>query len=87
MIRVVVRYHPCTALVVVGCEHPKKLAGVVEALRERLADENPYVQGRAASICSREQRESRLVLCLLRSILRTARCRSCPIECGSIGDL
>lgn len=42
------RYHLCTALVVVGCEYPEKLSGAAEPLRERLGDENPYVQGRAA---------------------------------------
>lgn len=43
-----VRYHLSTALVVVGCVHPKKLVGAEGALRERWADENPYVRGRAA---------------------------------------
>lgn len=43
-----VRYHLCTAVVVVGCEHPAELASVEKTLRERLADENPYVRGRAA---------------------------------------
>jgi len=43
-----VRYHLCTALVVVGCEYPEKLTGAVDALQECLTDENPYVQGRAA---------------------------------------
>jgi HEAT repeat protein len=43
-----VRYHLCTALVVVGCEHPAKLADATEQLQERLSDANPYVQGRAA---------------------------------------
>jgi HEAT repeat protein len=43
-----VRYHLCTALVVVGCEYPKKLSGAAEPLRKRLGDENPHVQGRAA---------------------------------------
>ncbi|AUV80858.1 hypothetical protein C2R22_03600 [Salinigranum rubrum] len=43
-----VRYHLCTALVVVGCTHPGKLAGAEAALRERLTDGSPYVRGRAA---------------------------------------
>ena len=43
-----VRYHLTTALVAVSCEHPRKLADAEAALRERLTDENPYVQGRAA---------------------------------------
>jgi HEAT repeat protein len=36
------------SLVVIGCEYPERLAEVVELLQERLDDENPYVQGRAA---------------------------------------
>ncbi|MFC6837971.1 HEAT repeat domain-containing protein [Halomarina ordinaria] len=43
-----VRYHLCTALVVVGCAHPEKLAAAEEPLRARLTDENPYVRGRGA---------------------------------------
>jgi HEAT repeat protein len=43
-----VRYHLCTVLVVVGCEYPEALAEAAEPLQERLGDENPYVQGRAA---------------------------------------
>ncbi|MFC5369164.1 HEAT repeat domain-containing protein [Salinirubrum litoreum] len=43
-----VRYHLCTALVVVGCEYPGTLAETTGPLQARLADENPYVQGRAA---------------------------------------
>ncbi|WP_435181838.1 HEAT repeat domain-containing protein [Halorussus sp. AFM4] len=43
-----VRYHLCTALAVVGCEHPAALADARDALCARLADENPYVRGRAA---------------------------------------
>jgi HEAT repeat protein len=43
-----VRYHLCTALVVVGCEHAERLTDAADAFRERLTDENPYVQGRAA---------------------------------------
>nr|WP_241431253.1 HEAT repeat domain-containing protein [Halococcus thailandensis] len=43
-----VRYHLCTALVIVGCEQPEHLSDVVDTLRERLTDENPYVRGRAA---------------------------------------
>ena len=43
-----VRYHLCTALVAVGCAHPAALADADDGLRERLADENPYVRGRAA---------------------------------------
>jgi hypothetical protein len=47
---VLVRYHLCTALVVVGCVYPAKLVGAGEALLTRLKDEdeNPYVRGRAA---------------------------------------
>ena len=43
-----VRYHLCTALVVVGCEHSEKLSAAESALRECLFDENLYVRGRAA---------------------------------------
>ncbi|MDZ7745891.1 MAG: HEAT repeat domain-containing protein [Halobacteriales archaeon] len=45
-----VRYHLCTALAAVGCEHPAKLADGRDALVGRLsdADENPYIRGRAA---------------------------------------
>jgi HEAT repeat protein len=43
-----VRYHLCTTLVVVGCAYPAKLVEAAEPLRERLADANPYVRGRAA---------------------------------------
>jgi HEAT repeat protein len=43
-----VRYHLATALVVVGCEFPAKLAAGREALEARLNDENHYVRGRAA---------------------------------------
>ncbi len=43
-----IRYHLCTAIVVVGCERPEKVAGATDALQECLTDENPYVQGRAA---------------------------------------
>ncbi|WP_323740454.1 hypothetical protein [Halegenticoccus tardaugens] len=43
-----VRYHLCTTLVVIGCEYPAKLADVSDAIAARLADENPYVRGRAA---------------------------------------
>jgi hypothetical protein len=48
--RELVRYHLCTALVVVGCEHPEKLSESATAFRSRLsdADESPYVRGRAA---------------------------------------
>jgi HEAT repeat protein len=34
--------------VVIGCEHPAKLAAATEALTARLTDDNPYVRGRAA---------------------------------------
>ncbi|MFB6223166.1 MAG: hypothetical protein ABEH86_05775 [Haloarcula sp.] len=34
-----VRYHLCTALVVVGCAYPAKLADAEDTLRERLTDE------------------------------------------------
>ncbi|MEZ3117655.1 hypothetical protein RYH80_17190 [Halobaculum sp. MBLA0147] len=47
-----VRYHLCTALVVIGCEYPERLDEAESALRDRLAaeepDEDPYVRGRAA---------------------------------------
>lgn len=43
-----VRYHVGTALVVVGCEYPEKLLEAEDVLRERLADESPYVRGRVA---------------------------------------
>jgi len=42
-----VRYHLCTALVVLGCAYPRKLDDATTPLRERLDDDNPYVQGRA----------------------------------------
>lgn len=43
-----VRYHLCTALVVVGCAYPVKLAEATGPLQGRLTDESPYVHGRAA---------------------------------------
>ncbi|KOX96581.1 HEAT repeat domain-containing protein [Halorubrum tropicale] len=43
-----VRYHLCTALVAIGCEHPDRLTAAEAALGERLRDESPYVRGRAA---------------------------------------
>jgi hypothetical protein len=43
-----VRYHLCTALVAVGCEHPGRLSEPVEAVRARLTDGSAYVRGRAA---------------------------------------
>ena len=45
-----VRYHLCTALAAVGCEHPGKLSDGRDALVARLSDvdENPYTRGRAA---------------------------------------
>jgi len=43
-----VRYHLCTALVVIGCAEPAKLDDATAALRERLDDDSPYVRGRAA---------------------------------------
>jgi len=43
-----VRYHLCTALVVVGCAYPGKLDDATATLRERLDDDNPYARGRAA---------------------------------------
>lgn len=42
-----VRYHLCTALVVIGCEHPKLLIEGQSALVTLLDDENAYVRGRA----------------------------------------
>lgn len=43
-----VRYHLCTALVAIGCEHPERLTAAEAALGERLRDESAYVRGRAA---------------------------------------
>ncbi|MBV0902924.1 HEAT repeat domain-containing protein [Haloarcula salina] len=43
-----VRYHLCTALVVIGCEHPAEQADAEGMFRALLTDVNPYVQGRAA---------------------------------------
>ena len=43
-----VRYHLCTALVLIGCDAPETLAGARDALAARLTDENAYVRGRAA---------------------------------------
>ncbi|AFK21231.1 hypothetical protein E6P09_17305 (plasmid) [Haloferax mediterranei ATCC 33500] len=43
-----VRYHICTALVVIGCEHTERLSEAADALGNRLTDESPYVQGRTA---------------------------------------
>ncbi|WP_440767317.1 hypothetical protein [Natronorubrum sp. DTA7] len=45
-----VRYHLCTALTAVGCEHPGKLVDGRDALVTRLsdADDNPYIRGQAA---------------------------------------
>jgi len=43
-----VRYHLCTALVVIGCAYPRKLDDATAPLREQLDDDNPYVRGRAA---------------------------------------
>jgi hypothetical protein len=43
-----VRYHLGTALVVVGCVHPAKLADAEDEIRTRLTDESAYVRGRAA---------------------------------------
>ncbi|WP_018258467.1 HEAT repeat domain-containing protein [Halomicrobium katesii] len=47
-----VRYHLCTALAAVGCEHPGKLVDGRDALVARLSDvnENPYTRGRAAEL-------------------------------------
>ena len=42
-----VRYHLCTALVVVGCEYPANLGEAAKPLQRRLGDANPYVRGRA----------------------------------------
>ncbi|OYR59179.1 HEAT repeat domain-containing protein [Halorubrum halodurans] len=47
--RELVRYHLCTALVVVGTEHPERLSVAAEAFRTRASeDESPYVRARAA---------------------------------------
>ncbi|QPV63836.1 HEAT repeat domain-containing protein [Halosimplex litoreum] len=43
-----VRYHLCTALVVVGAFHPGKLAEAVDPLGDRLGDADPHVRARAA---------------------------------------
>lgn len=43
-----VRYHLCTALVVVGCAYPATLVDGQTVIIDRLADENAYVRGRAA---------------------------------------
>ena len=43
-----VRYHLCTALVLIGCDAPETLTEASDALAARLTDENVYVQGRAA---------------------------------------
>lgn len=45
---VLVRYHLCTTLAVVGCERPGSLVDVRDPLVARLDDESPYVRGRAA---------------------------------------
>ncbi|ESP89743.1 HEAT repeat domain-containing protein [Candidatus Halobonum tyrrellensis] len=85
-----VRYHLCTTLVVVGCEHAAKLTSAPEALRERLGDENPYVQGRAAEalgLLAGTDEGVKSDLCLLRSTSQTAtRRRSYPTEYSSVGD-
>ncbi|WP_066418221.1 HEAT repeat domain-containing protein [Halorubrum aethiopicum] len=47
--RELVRYHLCTALVVVGSEHPERLSAAAEVFRARASeDESPYVRARAA---------------------------------------
>lgn len=43
-----VRYHLCTAVAVVGCEHPEALFDARIELSDRLDDENAFVRGRAA---------------------------------------
>ncbi|WP_247002548.1 HEAT repeat domain-containing protein [Halosolutus gelatinilyticus] len=43
-----VRYHLCTAIVAVGCEHPKTLVDAVDELAARLGDDCTHVRGRAA---------------------------------------
>jgi HEAT repeat protein len=43
-----VRYHLCTTLAAIGCQYPGALSDASPAITERLADENPYVRGRAA---------------------------------------
>lgn len=43
-----VRYHLCTALVVIGCAYPATLVDGQTAIIDRLADENAYIRGRAA---------------------------------------
>jgi hypothetical protein len=43
-----VRYHLSTALVAIGCTSPERLAGIRDALVERLGDECTHVRGRAA---------------------------------------
>ncbi|RDZ62466.1 hypothetical protein C5B90_14915 [Haloferax sp. Atlit-12N] len=53
-----VRYHLCTAVVVVGCGAPDSLAEARAALSARLADENAFVRGRAAEALGLLARES-----------------------------
>jgi len=45
---VLVRYHLTTVLLAVGCDTPESLTDADAALERRLADDNPYVRGRAA---------------------------------------
>jgi len=47
--RELVRYHLTTALVVIGTAHPAELSVAEERLRERLDDDVPQIQGRAAA--------------------------------------
>jgi len=49
----VVRYHLTTALAAVARLEPDRVAGVAEALEARLADDEPYVVGRAAEALGR----------------------------------
>jgi hypothetical protein len=68
-----VRYHLCTALAAVGCEHPTKFADGRDVLAARLsdADETPYIRGRAAEALG---------------LLERAEGESVPDEIGADGD-
>ncbi|MBP2249788.1 hypothetical protein J2754_000085 [Halarchaeum solikamskense] len=42
------RYHLCTALAAIGCEHPDALADARDALGDAIDDDDPWVRARAA---------------------------------------
>jgi hypothetical protein len=79
-----VRYHLCTALMIVGCESPETLTEVSNALDARLDDENVYVRGRAveALACSYARTPTRCFQTNSRSRM-TTRNRSLPRELAS----